>query len=173
MVYFELAVPGHAVVPIRGGPDVFENVESLAWTDQHGLRRSAETIFAGKENQRSVDFHFPFTVPVAFGDSPTTWKRLSLRGVAVYFRILNGVVTVDRIRVTDGRWTPFDTLGLGPLGLRHDTKYQESRVLNENFFRLSYPKSILNSLGVTVTVNFGTSSGWNMRFIGAVLILEN
>jgi hypothetical protein len=173
MAYFWLEVPGHAVVPTQGGPDVFDNVSGLNWTDQQGWRLPTETLFSGKANQTAVDFHFPFTTPLIFGVTPQQSAYLSVRGVAVYFRMLNPVVRVDRIRVSRGQSIMIDTGGIGALNLNHSTSFANSLVLNQNFFTLPSPGSpAFNRLGVTITVNFGQTGGI-MRFLGAALQLQN
>lgn len=172
MAFFWLEVPGHAVVPTRGGPDLFDNVFGLNWTDQQGLRLSTETLFSGKANQNAVDFHFSFTTPVIFGVSPQQAAIQSITGVAVFFRMLNPVVRVDRIRVSSGLSEIIDTIGIGLLNLNNSTSFANSLVLNRNFFTFPSPGiPAFNRLGVTVTVNFGT--GGIVRLLGAALRLQS
>jgi hypothetical protein len=172
MAFFWLEVPGHAVVPTRGGPDLFDNVFGLNWTDQQGLRFSTETLFSGKANQNAVDFHFPFTTPLVFGVTPQQAAFQSITGVAVFFRMLNTVVRVDRIRVSRGLSDVIDTNGLGLLNLNSATAFADSLVLNRNFHTISSPGiPAFSRLGVTVTVNFGT--GGIIRLLGAALRLQS
>src|SRR5215212_4144938 len=99
MAIFDLSVPGYAATLSRGGPDIFDNVSNLAWTDQLGLRSGTDVRFNGKPNLVH-DFHFPFTIPFAFG--PGTTSQLStIEAAFVTFRMTNPAVRVDRIRVFD------------------------------------------------------------------------
>jgi hypothetical protein len=59
--YYQL-VPGYVVRPERYGPDVFQNVGGLGWTDQQGLSRGWGTTFRGKAGISNW-FHFPITNP--------------------------------------------------------------------------------------------------------------
>ena len=55
-------VPGYVVRPERYGPDVFENVSGLSWTDQQGLTQGWGTTFRGRRGVQNW-FHFPITNP--------------------------------------------------------------------------------------------------------------
>jgi hypothetical protein len=174
MAWFDLAVPGYAVVPSRGGPDVFNNVFDLAWTDQQGLRRTTDALFVGKEGQTSFDFHFPFTTPITFGDgSPPV--RMTIHAVVVTFHMPSSLVLVDRIRVFDRLALIFDTLpAFGPLGLTSPTAFMNSGVLNRNLHGIN-GLPVFKSIGVTVTVNFGSGvgAGGRIEFTGAGIQLTN
>jgi hypothetical protein len=179
MARFDLAVPGYAVVARQGGPDVFDNVvdpntgTTIAWTDQQGLRRPWETLFVGKAG-KIVDFHFPFTTPILFGDgSPPV--RMKIQSVVVTFNMPSSLVLVDRIRVFDRLAQIFDTLpAFGLLGLTSPTAFRNSRVLNRNLHGIN-GLTVSRSLGVTVTVNFGSGvgAGGVIAFTGAGIQLTS
>ncbi len=174
MAEFVLAVPGHVVVPTQGGPDVFDNVFGLGWTDQQGLRRPGNVRFNGKSGQSAVDFHFPFTIPALFGTGPAgTGTKMTVVRVAVFF-FTDPAVRVDRIRVMDRESTIFDTLPLfGLLGMSSSTLFRNSpAVVNRNLHDVGPSgKLISHGLSVTVTVNFG--SGGIVGFTGVALLLTN
>src|SRR5947209_11947369 len=158
MAEFVLTVPAHVVVPTQGGPDVFDNVSGLGWTDQQGHRRTTDVRFNGKSGQSAVDFHFPFTIPVFFGTGPAgTSTRMTVVRVFVIF-FTAPAVRVDRIRVMDRLATIFDTLPLfGPLGMSSLTLFRNSTKFNQNLHDVGPSGRLIDkSLGVTVTVNFGS-----------------
>ena len=174
MAWFDLTVPGYAVVPTQGGPDVFLNVFGLGWTDQQGLRRTTDALFVGKSGQTAVDFHFPFTTPIVFGDgSPPV--RMTIHAVFVTFHMPSGLVSVDRIRVFDRFTLIFDTLpAFGLLGLSSPTAFSNSTILNRNLHGIN-GLTVSKSIGVTVTVNFGSGVGTGglVGFTGAGINLRS
>jgi hypothetical protein len=174
MAWFDLTVPGYSVVPTQGGPDVFLNVFGLNWTDQQGLRRTTDALFLGRAGQTAVDFHFPFTVPIVFGNGAAP-ARMTIHAVFVTFHMPSGLVTVDRIRVFDRLALIFDTLpGFGQLGLSSPTAFSNSTTLNRNLHSINGP-TISKSIGVTVTVSFGSGSGAGglIGFTGAGISLQS
>jgi hypothetical protein len=175
MAEFILTVPGHVVVPTQGGPDRFDNVGGLGWTDQQGHRRPTDVRFNGKPDQRPIDFHLPFTTPLFFGTGPLgSGTRMNVVRVFVTF-FTDPVVRVDRIRVMDRLTTLFDSLPLfGALGMTSPTLFRNSTIFGRNLHDVlpsGAPRAIDKSLGVTVTVNFG--SGGIVGFTGAGFLLTN
>jgi hypothetical protein len=179
MTLFSLAVPGSAVVPRQAGPDVFLQVPdpntgtNVPWTDLTGLRRPWETWFVGREG-KIVDFHFPFTTPITFGDSAPPVK-MRIQSVVVTFSMVSSLVLVDRIRVFDRLSNIFDTApAFGLLGLTSPTVFRNSGVLGRNLHGIN-GLPVSKSIGVTVTVNFGSGvgAGGRIEFTGAGIHLTN
>jgi hypothetical protein len=165
MAIFSLGVTGHAVVPTQGGPDVFDNVAGLGWTDQQGHRRVTDVRFNGKGGQRPVDFHFPITVPFAFGPG-TSALAMTVDTVVVTF-FTDPAVNVSRIRVADRTGAVLFNSGL--LALSHPTLFR-SPVTGSNRLFFS-PVLIRTPIFVTVAVNFGT--GGIIGFTSASLSVQN
>jgi len=185
MAYFELAVPGYAAVPERGGPDVFRNVgfiggPEFAWTDQAGWRRESDVLFFGEPGV-VMDFHFPFTTPVIFGTAAAfgaTRMRVSAVFVTFFLRatVPPSDARVNRIRVVDRLTRLFDTapifglLGMPTVPTDPPAGYINSTVSGRNLHTFA-PIPITKSIGVTVTVNFGAGGG-HIAFTGAGVRLE-
>jgi hypothetical protein len=89
--------------------------------------------------------------------------------------MVSSLVLVDRIRVFDRLSNIFDTApAFGLLGLTSPTVFRNSGVLGRNLHGIN-GLPVSKSIGVTVTVNFGSGvgAGGRIEFTGAGIQLTN
>jgi len=98
MTSYYMGAPGYVVRPERYGPEVFENIGALRWTDQQGLSRGWGTTFRGRANAENW-FHFPITTPTGWS---ATARRVQCNSVAVTLDLQPNDAFLRAINVWDG-----------------------------------------------------------------------
>jgi len=151
--YFEL-VPGYVVRAERPGPDFFQNVAGLAWTDQQGLSQGWGTTYRGRGGTSNW-FHLPITNPTIFNG-----VRLRCNLAAVTLNLRPGA-TLTNFHLWDrvSRFFTRDGLSVGG---------DLSNTWNSNLNVFSFADhSVDGAVGISVAISFTNDS--EVTFTGAGL----
>jgi len=154
-----LFVPGYAVRPEHYGPDVFEQVSGIPWTDIQGLSRGWGTSFRGKQNVQTW-FHFPITYPQML-NGKRMWCNLA--GVTLSLEPANAFFQSMHLWDRRNRFFWIDNLNL-------TGNYGSTWTENINWFR--FPDYQVNgAVGISVLVYFDDAG--TVTFTGAGLRLHD
>jgi hypothetical protein len=155
--YFNL-VPGYVVRPERYGPEVFENVNGIGWSDQQGLSQGWGTTFRGKAGVENW-FHFPITNPTIFNG-----QRLKCNQAAVTLELPSGQAYLKAFHLWDRVTKFFARDNLSVTG-----NYGNTWIQNRNAY--SFPDHVVDgAIGISVLVRFSVLC--NVKFTGAGLVFH-
>jgi hypothetical protein len=146
-------VPGYVVRAEKPGPDHFQNVKGLGWTDQQGFTQGGGTTYRGRGGTLNW-FHFPITNPTVLNG-----VRLSCNLAAVTLNLRSGAI-LTRFHLWDrvNRFFTKDGLSVGG---------DLSDIWSQGQNQFEFDHVVDGAIGISIAITF--SSDTDVTFTGAGL----